>query len=171
MGLTHIENSAQSCKVGLGALFGRMVSQVTPLMELSTTRRGGRSADRTTPNFPTGIRRIQPSDSSASSSSSTMSALSIADCQADSQCWSGISAGLEVLGGRRTRRAGMGVPMPRSTPEWSTSENSASGSELMSDSACHKFRRNGWPASISRSLVQTAWSRSAASHASPKKRG
>ena len=48
--------------------------------------------------------------------------------------------------------------MPSGTPVCRISKNSASGSELMSDRACHKFRRKGWPSSISRNLDHMAGS-------------
>ena len=40
-------------RVGLGDLFGRQVWQVAPLIDESTTRRGGRSGLMTTPSFLT----------------------------------------------------------------------------------------------------------------------
>ena len=44
-----------SDRLGLGALLGRQVLEVTPLTELSTTSRGGRSGETTTPNLPTAV--------------------------------------------------------------------------------------------------------------------
>ena len=73
--------------IGLAERLGRWVRAVTPDSELSTTSRGGRDSDMTTPTFPTavclcelrssaslpGISRIQPCWSSSAKSSSTMS--------------------------------------------------------------------------------------------------
>ena len=72
-----------------------------------------------------------------------MSARLVANCQTESQCCSGMSATAGASGGSRTLHGGMTELMPKGTPECRKSKKSESGSDAMSDIACHKFRRNG----------------------------
>ena len=70
-----------------------------------------------------------------------MSALSMADCQAESQCWRGISA-MSGASGNRTRQAGMGDAIPSGTPVCSVEKFGIRVDE-MSDNACHRLGRKG----------------------------
>ena len=139
-------------------------------MELSTTKRGGRSGETTTPSLPTavwaywlrsawsppGTGRIHPSLSSVWRSSSTNSAWSKADFQAESQCCNDVTDSDGGSGGNRTLQAGMGWPMPSGTPSCRNLKKSISGSRTSTERQCQRLRRKGCPGSTCRRRCQTS---------------
>ena len=114
--------------VGLADLFGRWVCAVTPETLLSTTRRGSRSGALTRPSLPTadplycrfkaerppGTSAIQPSETSACSSRSTVAGSDKAEPQEDSQCTKSISGS---GAGGAGNRDGHAHPRPEGPPK------------------------------------------------------